>query len=61
MVKERFNINVLNYFLLELKEDYKNNIITKSDKNYFISQLANELIMAGYESCALSILRTEKR
>lgn len=50
----------INLFLLDLNFKLIDGVITKSDKNYFITQLVNVLSVNGHEKMAQWVLRTEK-
>lgn len=51
----------INLFLLDLNFKYIDGVITKSDRNYFITQLVNVLSVNGHEKMAQWVIRTEKR
>lgn len=60
-IEEREPIKGIDDFKLDLSYKHMNGIITKSDKNYFITQLADALSGNGHEKLAQWILKTEKR
>lgn len=60
-IEERVPIKGIDDFTLDLSYKYMNGIITKSDKNYFITQLADVLSVNGHEKLAQWILKSEKR
>lgn len=60
-IEEREPIKGIDDFTLDLSYKYMNGIITKSDKNYFITQLADVLSVNGHEKLAQWILKSEKR
>lgn len=57
---EREPIKCIDDFILDLSYKYTNGIITKSDKNYFITQLADALSVNGHVRLAQWVLKIRK-